>query len=212
MKIKLFSYLIIFVLFIGIASAGTVTRNGITISSSKDTYFCEPVFSSDGCLIKTKIFVTNDKLTSISANYEIDLNRNVALREYNDGSKSIATKESRGRQLDTSRTDSIGISEVKTISFQFYVKKSGKFNFSVFIPALGQRIKLDPFFNISISNTTSPSLHLINGTTNLIDDNLYEQQIEISTELSDNDDLTTFQTNKQFSTDQDVIRWYSQED
>ena len=53
-------FLFILILTAFAVSADEVSQNGITISSDKSVYNCEPIFSEKGCLIRATITVTND--------------------------------------------------------------------------------------------------------------------------------------------------------
>ena len=60
---KLLIIPIIFILSVLIASAQTsVTKSNFKITADKETYFCEPVYSDNGCLITGQITFENDNI------------------------------------------------------------------------------------------------------------------------------------------------------
>ena len=54
------------VLLISFVKGTSITENDITITSDKDTYFCEPVFQGDSCLIISYITVTNERTSAVN--------------------------------------------------------------------------------------------------------------------------------------------------
>ena len=76
MKYRLITYILIFILTLAIASAQvSVTENQVTITANKETYFCEPIFSPEGCLIQGSIDVTNSRPGAISSLLSLDSNK-----------------------------------------------------------------------------------------------------------------------------------------
>ena len=166
-----------------------VNESDIIISSPKEQYFCEPIISSDGCLVKTTTDITNNRLGAINPILEFDANQFVSMRTFSDQSQSIQLVDPRGYNIKSVGNHVILSGETKTYEVDFWIEENGKYNFSVFFS--GTRVTLDPFFNVSI-NATAPSLYLSNGTVNIFQDFEFGNTTEISAELSDDLDATDF--------------------
>jgi len=190
-KTLLLSIICFLALVTGAYAQQSVYEDSVYIESDKETYFCEPVISPDGCLIKANILVRNDRLSAINARFDFDSNKDIAIRDYRNRGQSIAVDSSRGKSIRSSSLFQISSGDAESIALEFYAKEDGKFDFSVFFA--GTTVRLDPFFNITY-NTSIPSIHLSNGTNNTISDSQYGNLVEITNELSDNSDMTKFQT------------------
>ena len=55
---KTIIYLIIFLLTLSLGTAVSVENADFKIESSKDTYYCQNIINSDGCLIKADVSIT----------------------------------------------------------------------------------------------------------------------------------------------------------
>lgn len=208
-KLLLIPIILILNIIIVNAIETSVTKSGYSITTPKETFFCEPIYKGNSCLIKAKITLNNVNLLDVSVDYKMEASKDIEFRQYYDSSSSIATDTNIGSVFNTINKKQLRKSSSNEINFEFWASESGKFNFSIIYG--GVELKLDPFFNVTI-DPSAPSLHLINGTTNLINDSQYSAQIEISSELSDSLDSTNFITNNPTTNNTDVLRWYSQED
>ena len=165
MKFPVIFVLIVLLLSMNAYAITSVTQNQITIAASKETYFCEPILSSDGCLIKTHLTIENNRVATINPFLIFDSNQVAAIRTYAYDNTNIQQNKAKGKNIRSSGNVQIKANEIQDVYIDFYAKESGKFNFSIEWGAF--TVKLDPFFNVTI-NASSPSLHLINGENNTI--------------------------------------------
>lgn len=187
MKFKdmmIFASLMLFLSVPSVSSEVSVSRDGFTISSDEQ-FYCQPVESRYGCLIDSYVIIENQN-PDVSASIRIDSDKQIYLREY-------VTKTARSVGTTLESIDDIIISSGRyRYPIRFYAKESGKFNFT--ITYLGTEITLDPYFNVTY-NTTSPTLHLLNGIVSQYDDIQFGSINNITdNELSDSDDSTSFDT------------------
>lgn len=164
----------------------TVESKDFKISSSKEVYYCKPVFSDKGCLIKVDFNIFSDVDSKLSG-YE-DLVVEIAFSHDKVYVKDFYTTNS------LSKDNTLGVSFEKSNDYPFYVdvwaKKDGKFNVNIY-DGKNLLLSLDPFINIT-TNATYPSYHLINGTVDVYSDDMFEEKIEISAGLSDNISSTNY--------------------
>ena len=182
-------FLMMFFLLSFSVTAQSVTEHDVTISSPQETYYCQPVLSADGCLIQTQTTITNNRAGNIATRIYFDSNKAVALRDFKTDGQSIAVEKSRGKNIHSLNTDIISSGQTKTYDIEFYANEDGKYNMSVFFN--GNWVILDPFFNVTY-NATSPTLHLKTGRVSTFNDSQFNQQINITTGVSDSLDSTTF--------------------
>lgn len=195
MKLKLTIALLIFTLLVPtLALAETVSNSDFVIQSSKDTYFCENIINSEGCLVKTDITIIKTTPGNKLVTLDFDSNREISFRDHADKRLgfSIALEKSKGKNIQSLSTYLIESNVPVQLEVNFFASESGKFNYSIHYDSTS--LVLDPFFNVT-HNVTSPSLHLIEGANNTILDSEYSSTVDITSGLSDGSDATTFQTN-----------------
>jgi len=187
------SLLILFIL-VPVVTATTVTQNDITITSDKDTYFCEPIYNQAGeCLIRSYITVTNGRTSAINLD---------GLSTYSNSVSNIEYVSSEGSRIPQHAQAAIPQElylggESKTYLLQFWAKENGKFNYTVNLFQLGTgnliaTTVLDPFYNITI-NASVPSYHLKDGV--VLNDSLteFENYTDITDGLKDGSSATNYQ-------------------
>lgn len=168
-----------------------IEQDNLRVKSLQETFFCSNIVSEHGCLIQAKLEITNKKGSNQDLDIWFDSNKDVTIRDYSVDLQNIAIDKSKGKSIKSQNKKQFKNNKVTPVLLNFWAKESGKFNLSI---RLGSDVYvLDPFFNITY-NTSSPSLHLLNGTSNLVNDSNYTQTVNITTGLSDGSDVTTFET------------------
>lgn len=185
---------LILILLVGIVDATTVSDNEITITSDKDTYYCQPVFQDDACLIVAKISVTNERTSAINLDGLSTFTNFVADIEYLSSEGSRIPQQA---QAMIPQELFLG-GEKKTYELRFFTEESGKFDYTVNLYQLGTgnllaTTVLDPFYNISV-NATSPSYFLEYGITMNESVDEFENKIDITVGLSDGNASTSYLT------------------
>ncbi len=191
---KLIYLPILLILIIPLATAQTaITQNGIEIVSSKETYYCEPIFRNGACLVKTVATIKNNNPFVAVGNYGAEFSKPIQINEIGDSvSTFVLEQDTRGR-IETPDNFLLNPDQERKVYLSFFASQSGKFNITFHFGAFSA--VLDPFFNVTI-NASSPSLHLINGSVEIDQDFQFENSTEISTELSDELDNTSFLVRK----------------
>lgn len=186
-------HLILFLVFIlvlpTVSALTTITQDGVTITSSKETYFCEPVIREKGCLFKTQATIQNKNGFTALGKYGIEASEDIILSNINDGTSSLSLEKDQDRKIETGNTFELLSGQKKTVDISFFASKSGKFNITFHFGSFSA--VLDPFFNVTI-NASSPSLYLQNGSVDTDQDFNFGNATEISTELNDDLDATDF--------------------
>lgn len=182
------------IILISFVNATTITENEITITSDKDTYFCEPIYNQYGeCLIRAKINVTNERNKAINLD---------GLSTFSNSISDLTYISSNGvipQQAQDKIPQELFLGgESKIYELQFYIKENGKFNYSVNLFQLGTgnliaTTTLDPFYNITI-NATTPNYLLTYGICMNESVFEFENQTDITTEISDGLDSTHYST------------------
>ena len=165
-----------------------IEDNEFSIKSTKDVFYCQPIISKYGCLIKADIKIKNkqNKVAVVGIDSYFH-NKDIKLIGYKARTKTGIKKFKPKDLKDFSMLDS----EESTVTLYFWAKQSGKFDLILNKPN-AEKLILDPYYNVSI-NSTYPSYHLRNITLNL-DNNEVGDNIEISAELSDNLSTTNYST------------------
>ncbi len=197
---------------ISLVSAQKVSQNGITIMSDKDVYFCEPIFKGDSCLIRAKITVTNSNQNQYSIRgytsfSKHDIKKTKFLLHRKQGiiqslpkrkQKIIIGKKRKQHFLDDNSFDSVPLLQKDkfTMTVEFWANTSGKFNYSIdlYNPSTDQfigSVVLDPFYNVT-TNATTPSYQLIDGVAMNYSQDKFNQKIDITSGLSDNNASTKY--------------------
>lgn len=168
---------------------GISIENADVRLTSKQVFYCEPVFRGEQCLVKAWFEV--DSLTDLGL-------QQIKIDYKDDGQKAYASKDTTYSLVEGStqvannavqQTLSKGLSQ--RVYFEFWTAKSGKFDV-VLGKAASPILVLDPFYNVTI-NSSSPSYYLVNGTSNNVSDSQYSQKLEISSGLSDSSDATKYE-------------------
>lgn len=162
----------------------SITENNIRITSDKTTYYCSNVFSSDGgCLIQGIITIENLDNKNHNIALGLDATTEIRMKTHKDTTK---TKQ---KNFKTNKKTNIMKNEILQIPFEFYAYDDGKFDYYV----KGGLFKtiLDPFYNTT--QQSNPSFWLESLVVNEDDDDT-AIKTNITTELSDNDDATSYET------------------
>jgi len=182
MKCRLLIFLLLFIIGLNISTAKekTVTEYKDITLSSDNTFFCQPIFNEAGeCLIRAYIDINSKK----------EFNNDITITFKDKGIDAITNKATKFKGLtnkDKSKTNINVIKDkIQRIEFEFFTSKSGKFDVNI-----GSYV-LDPYYNVTI-NSSSPSYHLINSSSNNASDNNYLAKTEISSGLSDKSDATKY--------------------
>lgn len=188
-----------------LTSAQSINQDGITITSDKEHYFCEPIFSNKGCLIKATITTKYDSpedanlvlITTYATQKTITPSKIEITSEKNNGQQETKPNQKKEEKKDTI-TAPYKQGDQKTQILEFWAASSGEFNITIEARdpnnnKIIHQAKLDPFFNNTI-NTTIPTLWLVNGTNKNSSNNQYQNTTDITASLNDNDDSTSYTT------------------
>lgn len=186
------------------SEGNTVTEHGVTITSDKSDYFCEPVTSSYGCLFRTGITVKNRNAVPITATLHVDADKEIRIRDYSKSGSSIRVDTNLGRRMTSSEWYVINAGETIPIKLNFFAKETGNFNYS--IEFLGNTVTLDPVFNVTY-NSSEPSLYLIDGIVDQDDDDEFDATQNATIGLSDGSDATNFQVSTSQDSDIEILNF-----
>jgi hypothetical protein len=138
---------------------------------SKETFYCQPVFRGEECLVRAWIDV--EAKTLIDPKITLD---------FKDAGDFLTTTKD-VNYLETIK--SFKVAETKRVYFDFWTSSSGKFDVTI------NGLKLDPYYNVTI-NSSYPSYHLINGTVDVYCNDEFDDSVEVSACLSDSSDSTKY--------------------
>ncbi len=184
---KLIFYILILLLFVSTVSAiqQSISKNNFVITSDRDTYYCQNIYSKDGCLFKGNIEITNNDNKNHNIDLGIDSSVDIKIKKHKDMDKR------KSKSIKTNEKTLIKKGETITVPFEFYSNENGKFDY--YIDTGTFEVRLDPVINISI-NVTPPNYHLINGTAITDNINLFQNITDISSGLHDNSESSSYHT------------------
>ena len=123
-----------------------VESNGFTIEADKSVYYCEPIFSSSGCLIRGTLTVENKNNQNYNVDLEFDFTTPVTMKKHKEMKQSF----SKETKVKTDKKVQFKKNEKTVLPFEFWVTDSGKFDYTIDTGLF--TVTLDPYYNITVND------------------------------------------------------------